>query len=163
MKSLAGGSFRHVAAFGLFLILLGAAPGLRQIRWDFEAEQPGEIARGFKRESGRWEVVLDGDNHVVAQRAENRVQDFNLTLIEQTSYKDVNLSVRMKAVAGENERGGGVVWRAKDRNNFYLVRYNPYVNRYTPRPPNVRLYKVRPCRGRGRWSVAYVAYHDAGR
>jgi hypothetical protein len=30
----------------------------------------------------------------------------------------------MKAVEGETDRGGGLVWRAKDKNNYYLCRYN---------------------------------------
>jgi hypothetical protein len=43
--------------------------------------------------------------------------------------------VRLKAVAGETDRGGGLVWRAKDKNNYYIARYNPL-------EPNFRVYKV---------------------
>src|SRR6185312_9085510 len=49
--------------------------------------------------------------------------------------KDVDLSVRLKAVAGETDQGGGLVWRAKDAQNYYLARYNPLEDNY-------RLYKV---------------------
>jgi len=31
----------------------------------------------------------------------------------------------MKAVAGENDRGGSLVWRAKDAKNYYVARNNP--------------------------------------
>src|SRR5262249_14919080 len=40
-----------------------------------------------------------------------------------------------RAVAGVVDRGGGLVWRAKDRNNYYICRYNPLED-------NFRVYKV---------------------
>ena len=33
----------------------------------------------------------------------------------------LDLSVRLKAVAGEIDRGGGLVWRAKDEKNYYIA------------------------------------------
>jgi hypothetical protein len=47
----------------------------------------------------------------------------------------VDLSVRVKAVAGELDQGGGVIWRAVDKNNYYIARYNPLED-------NFRVYKV---------------------
>jgi hypothetical protein len=41
----------------------------------------------------------------------------------------------MKAVAGETDQGGGLVWRARDAKNYYLARYNPLEDNY-------RLYHV---------------------
>jgi hypothetical protein len=56
-------------------------------------------------------------------------------LIAGTHFQDVDLSVRIKAVAGELDQGGGVVWRARDKNNYYIARYNPLED-------NFRVYKV---------------------
>jgi 3-keto-disaccharide hydrolase len=103
--------------------------------WDFEKDEPGKIARGFTNEVGQWEVAKDGDNHVLFQRAKNEDATFNVALAEGTSYKDIDLSVKLKAVAGEVDRGGGVVWRAKDAKNYYIARYNPLED-------NFRAYKV---------------------
>jgi hypothetical protein len=103
--------------------------------WDFEADVAGTIAKGFTNEVGRWEVVKVGDNHVLAQKAKNEDAVFNVALVEGTSYKDLDLSVRLKAVAGDVDRGGGVVWRAKDAKNYYIARYNPLED-------NFRVYKV---------------------
>ena len=103
--------------------------------WDFASDEPGKIARGFTNEVGRWEVVKDGDNHVLAQKAKNDDAMFNVALVEGTSYKDLDLSVRMRAVAGEVDQGGGLVWRAKDKDNYYIARYNPLED-------NFRVYKV---------------------
>jgi hypothetical protein len=125
------------------LALLGAAPfSNRQSAWEFSEDSPGQIAQGFSSPTGRWEVEQDGSNRVLAQRAENRDHLFNLALREDTSYRDVDLSVRIKAVGGENERGGGVVWRAQDADNYYGVILNPYQGRHNGRRPHFRLFKV---------------------
>ncbi len=103
--------------------------------WDFESDSPGKIARGFTSEVGRWEVVVEGTNHVLAQTAESERRTFNVTLIEDTRYKDLDLSVRVKANTGEIDQGGGLIWRAKDKDNYYVARYNPLED-------NLRVYKV---------------------
>jgi hypothetical protein len=103
--------------------------------WDFEADEPGKIARSFTNEVGQWEVAKDGDNHVLYQKAKNEDATFNVALVEGTSYKDLELSVKLRAVAGEVDRGGGLVWRAKDKANYYIARYNPLED-------NFRVYKV---------------------
>jgi hypothetical protein len=103
--------------------------------WDFEADAPGRIAEGFTNEVGQWEVAKDGDNHVLYQKAKNDDSTFNVALVAGTSYKDLDLSVKLRGVAGEIDRGGGVVWRAKDKSNYYIARYNPLED-------NFRVYKV---------------------
>ena len=52
----------------------------------------------------------DGKNRVIAQHAKNEDATFNVALAASTSLKDVDLTVRLKAVAGEVDRGGGLVW-----------------------------------------------------
>ncbi len=103
--------------------------------WTFEADNPGKIARGFSNEVGQWEVAKDGDNHVLYQKARNEDATFNVALVEGTSYKDLDLSVKLRAIAGDVDRGGGLVWRAKDEKNYYIARYNPLED-------NFRVYKV---------------------
>jgi hypothetical protein len=115
--------------------LMSLAAEATKRTWDFEHDEPGKIAKGFTNEVGRWEVVNDGGNHVLHQRAKNEDAVFNLALVEQTGFKDIDLSVRLRAVAGEVDRGGGLVWRAKDAKNYYIARYNPLEDNY-------RVYKV---------------------
>ena len=95
------------------------------------ARSPGDS----RTRSAQWEVAKDGENHVLYQKAKNEDATFNVALVEGTSYKDVDLSVKLRAVAGEIDRGGGVVWRAKDKKNYYIARYNPLED-------NFRVYKV---------------------
>jgi hypothetical protein len=103
--------------------------------WNFDAELPGKIAKGFTSEVGQWEIATDGDNLVLHQKAKNDDATFNVALVQGTSYKDLDLSVKLKAVAGEIDRGGGLVWRAKDAKNYYIARFNPLEDNY-------RVYKV---------------------
>ena len=110
-----------------------AGPG--KTVWTFHDDTDGKIAKGFKQEVGEWKVVTDVGEKVLAQQAKNSNSIFNLVLATETNAKDVDLSVRMKAVAGETDQGGGLVWRAKDKGNYYLARFNPLEDNY-------RLYKV---------------------
>jgi hypothetical protein len=103
--------------------------------WTFDDNASGQIAKGFTNEVGQWSVVASDKGKALAQSAKNANAVFNITLISDTNAKDVDLSVRMKAVAGETDQGGGLVWRAKDARNYYLARYNPLED-------NFRLYKV---------------------
>jgi len=104
--------------------------------WDFEADEPGKLPKAFSSETSRWEVATDGNNHVLAHKAKNDDATFNVALAEETSYQDLDLSVRMRAVEGETDRGGGLVWRARDKRNYYVCRYNPL------RGASIRLHKV---------------------
>jgi hypothetical protein len=103
--------------------------------WTFDDEASGAIAKGFSNDVGDWRVESSDSGKALAQKAKNANSVFNITLIGDTSAKDLDISVRMKPIAGEIDQGGGLVWRAKDAKNYYLVRYNPLED-------NFRLYKV---------------------
>ena len=103
--------------------------------WNFDNDRPGAIAKGFSGELGNWVVVRSDNGNALAQTATNSSSTFNITLVTDTHARDVDLSVKMKAVAGETDQGGGIAWRAKDAKNYYLARYNPLEDNY-------RLYKV---------------------
>ena len=107
--------------------------------WNFDLDAAGAIAKGFTNEFGTWQVTADptapSKPNVLAQLAKSAGPDFNVTLFQETNIKDVDLSVQMKAIAGKNDQGGGLVWRAKDGKNYYIARYNPLED-------NFRVYKV---------------------
>jgi len=60
---------------------------------------------------------------------------YPLLLKNDTNIKDGFVEVRFKAIAGSQDRAAGIVWRAKDANNYYVVRANALEN-------NVVLYKT---------------------
>lgn len=120
------------SALTLALALGAAGPAANRT---FESDGVGKPAVGFRTEVGRWEVVQDGANRVLAQLAENGDRVFNLALVEGASYQDVDVSIRVKPRSGRIDQGGGVVWRAKDKDNYYIARLNPLED-------NLRVYKV---------------------
>ena len=103
--------------------------------WTFDDDATGKIAKGFTNEVGQWSVVPSDKGKALAQTAKSDDAVFNVTLVADTNVKDVDVSVRLKSVAGANDQGGGLVWRAKDAKNYYIARYNHLEDNY-------RIYKV---------------------
>lgn len=60
---------------------------------------------------------------------------YPLLLKNDTSIKDGFVEMKFKAVAGSQDRAAGIVWRAKDANNYYVTRANALED-------NVVLYKT---------------------
>src|SRR5262249_40279037 len=123
-----------VALVALLLSPLYAGEGAKRT-WTFDNDETGAIATGFTNEVGEWKVAASDTGNALAQSAKNPNSVFNVALISATTSKEVALSVRMKAIAGEHDRGGGLVWRAKDAKNSSPARY-------TPLEDNYRLYHV---------------------
>jgi hypothetical protein len=99
-----------------------------------------KAAQTGKGEGSLWKVVADDtvpskSGYALAQTAEGPSALFNLCIAENTSFKDVELSVSFKAVKGKLDQGGGVVWRLQDADNYYIARMNPLED-------NFRVYKV---------------------
>ena len=103
--------------------------------WTFEDDATGAAPKGFSPAVGEWTVVNADGGKVLAQSAKNANSVFNVVLVDDTKAKDVDISVKVKALAGESDQGGGLVWRAKDAKNYYIVRYNH-------KEDNFRVYKV---------------------
>jgi len=59
----------------------------------------------------------------------------NLLWTDARKLKDGMVEVMVKANAGEKDQGGGIIWRVKDKQNYYLARYNPLQQ-------NFRVYKM---------------------
>jgi len=83
-----------------------------------------------------WRIVNDNGNKVLAQTS-SETPDYRFNLITNNNLitKDIEISVRFKAMKGRGDQGGGPVWRYKDENNYYVARANPLENNY-------RVYKV---------------------
>jgi hypothetical protein len=112
----------------------------------FNKDEVGKVPSGWKAEkTGKgegsvWKVVEDDtapskSGVALAQTAESPGSVFNICVAEDSNYKDVELSVSFKAIAGKMDQGGGFVWRYQDHNNYYICRMNPLEDNY-------RVYKV---------------------
>jgi 3-keto-disaccharide hydrolase len=60
---------------------------------------------------------------------------FPLAIVDDSNFKDLDMSVRFKTISGKEDQGAGLVWRYRDANNYYIVRANALEN-------NVVLYKM---------------------
>jgi hypothetical protein len=113
-----------VMLVGILSVPLFASDDAKK-NWTFDEDQDGVIAKGFTNEVGEWKVVATPEGKVLAQTAKSPNPVFNVALASDTDVKDVDVSVRMKAIAGQNDQGGGLVWRATDSKNYYVARNNP--------------------------------------
>ena len=104
------------------------------------------------RGNTRWKIAdLGNGNHAMWQSyGKNPGGHFNIVVQDSIRMRNGRLEVRIKALSGRHDRGGGLIWRYAGKNNYYVVRLNPLED-------NVVLYKVEkgrrtdlPLLGKGR-------------
>jgi hypothetical protein len=88
-----------------------------------------------------WQVVadktsVDGSKAVAITQNQNTGQTFNMLIHQTLSVGDAPFSVKLRALSGKEDQGGGPVWRYQDNNNYYIARWNPLEK-------NFRVYVVR--------------------
>jgi hypothetical protein len=88
----------------------------------------------------KWEILKDGSAptqpYVLAQVSNDPIGNrFPLAIFDGLMVRDSDISVRMKPVAGHADQAGGLVFRYRDCNNYYLARANAIDG-------SVALYKV---------------------
>src|SRR5207245_11508444 len=49
---------------------------------------------------------------------------YPVCLKDDTNLRDGFVEVKFKAISGKEDQAGGVIWRAKDSNNYYIARAN---------------------------------------
>lgn len=149
VKILAGGRLVCVEVDAVTGKVLKAGPAETRpsvCRWSFDKAPTGRTPPGWlvrqnnpTREPAKWTVERDGEApskpNVLMVRTENGNATFNLALAEETSWCDLDLGVKLRADTGRLDQGGGLVWRCRDENNYYICRINPLENNY-------RLYRV---------------------
>ncbi len=128
---------------------------------DFNNDKVGQPPSGFstaltgRGQPGKWTVMMDDASpdrgNVLAQTdADPTDYRFPVCVYDSLTAKDVDISVRFKPVSGHGDQGAGIVWRYRDKDNYYIVRANALEG-------NVVLYKVQngrrtdlPLKGIGR-------------
>ena len=117
-----------------------------QFVYNFDTDTAGQMPAKFhsaKTGGGaqeKWAVAADptapSKPNVVAQTSNDKTDyRFPLLIADEGTFKDLDLSVKFKAVSGSVDRAGGLVFRLKDANNYYVVRANALEDNY-------RLYHV---------------------
>jgi hypothetical protein len=118
----------------------------------FDADRPGTLPAGWTagvtgRGTHRWTVEPDpgapSAPHVLRQSS---VGDFPWCVKTNVALVDGFVEVKFKALGGREDQAGGVVWRWKDGDHYYVARANALED-------NVSLYYTE--RGR-RITIKYV-------
>jgi hypothetical protein len=130
----------RAACIAAGLVLVFSAEGrARDVKIDFEDSTPGSPPTGFSTavthggEPGRFVVEEDEGDRVVVQRSADRTNGrFPLCVFDGFSASDVAVSVRVKPISGEVDRAGGLVFRYRDPDNYYLVRANALEGNVVP-------------------------------
>jgi 3-keto-disaccharide hydrolase len=105
-----------------------AAGETTTMKYDLGAENPK-----WKFVAGQWERRTSEGQHVLAQTVET--QPWAVAVLEDKRFTDVDVSVRFRPVSGKEDASGGIIFRAKDGRNYFLVRANALEN-------NFRLYAI---------------------
>jgi hypothetical protein len=137
-----------LVAFGIVLlagaVLVGA--GEKKDLFRLAKGDVGKVPAGWKAaktgkgEGSVWKVVEDTTapsktGLALAQTAAGPTTLFNLCVADDANMQDVELMVAFKAVKGNDDQGGGLVWRYQDADNYYIARFNPLED-------NFRVYNV---------------------
>ena len=94
----------------------------------------------FSRQNAKWKFVAgqwvrrtsDG-RPVLAQTVET--QPWAVAILEDQKFDDLDVTVRFRPISGREDASGGIIFRAKDGQNYLLVRANALEN-------NFRLYSI---------------------
>ena len=137
---------RWVLVMSVLLGSVALAEDEKAKTYRFSKNDEGKVPAGWtadktgKGEGSIWKVVADDTSpsksgFALAQTAVGPGGLFNLCIVNDSNFKDVEISVAFKAVKGDSDQGGGIVWRYQDNNNYYVARMNPLEDNY-------RLYHV---------------------
>lgn len=108
--------------------------------FNFDAAKPGSPPAGwFATQTGdgsaKWRIERESTAPSAPQvLKQSGNADFPVCLATNVSFADGTLEVKFNPVKGENDQAAGLVWRAKDALNCYVVRANALEG-------NVRIYK----------------------
>src|SRR5438309_3378449 len=100
------------------------------------APPPGWTATQTGSGSAKWSVEKEGSapskQNVLKQSG---AATFPVCIKNDTNVKDGFVEVKFKPVSGKEDQAGGVIWRVRDANNYYIARANALEG-------NVVLYKT---------------------
>ncbi|MGH8236178.1 MAG: hypothetical protein ACREXP_04045 [Steroidobacteraceae bacterium] len=158
----------------LLTVLTAGMALLQTVNFDQSTALPdGWLSGVTGRGAAKWEVVADraaaSSPNVLRQSGE---ATFCWAVSTKHKFKDGFAEVKIRPIGGKEDQAGGLVWRFKDANNYYVVRANALEG-------NVVLYKTvngkrssLQVKGRmfgygvdtsvpkGKWSVLRVEFAD---
>jgi hypothetical protein len=118
-------SARPVGVLAAALSLAVVSVLAQGLSFTFDDDATGMPPRGFlfsaarQASAGTWEVRGLGPQHHLAHLADSTAQGFSIATPTAPAPPNLLVVARIRLVDGD--RRGGIVWRYRDANNFYLV------------------------------------------
>ena len=118
----------------VFLASLSSPVLAQSSQWSL---QTGTIPEGWRvagegEGASVWQVIKDSGTPVLAMTSQSDSglfgmfgSGFNVITNQNIRYLDGTISVRFKAISGNTDQGGGIMWRVQDDENYYIARFNP--------------------------------------
>src|ERR1700732_4093935 len=89
------------------------------------APPPGWTATKTGTGAAKWTIEKDdtapSKPNILKQSGQ---ATYPVCIKDDTSLKDGFVEVKFKPISGKEDQAGGVIWRAKDANNYYIARAN---------------------------------------
>ena len=115
----------------LFVIMAPMSLAMAQTQTiNFDNSKTGDPPAGWtatKTGSGQAKWTIERDDtapskpNVLKQSGE---ATYPVCIKDDTNLKDGFVEVKFKPISGKEDQAGGVIWRAKDANNYYIARAN---------------------------------------
>ena len=121
------------------LLFIMSAVTLNAETTHFEADRPGAAPKGWTlTKTGKGEPKWTVETDDTAPSKPNALKQsgqatYPLAVKDDTNLKDGFVEVKFKPLSGEEDQAGGIIWRYKDADNYYICRANALEN-------NVRIY-----------------------
>ena len=113
-----------------FICALASAALADETCINFDDAKPGTFPKNWQSAetgigSAHWSVEKDDSApsppQVLKQSGE---AEFPVCIYQKASVADGFVEVKLKAVSGKEDQAGGVIFRVKDSNNYYIARAN---------------------------------------
>jgi 3-keto-disaccharide hydrolase len=118
--------------FATALLALGPLETVNFDKADVGKPPAGWTATQTGTGHAQWTVVRDDTAPSKPNALKQSGQaTYPVCLKDDTAIKDGFVEVRFKAISGREDQAAGLVWRARDANNYYVARANALENNVT--------------------------------
>lgn len=128
---------RRFYLLGMTLCFFFGVAFAEEQRFSFDSEPAGGLPPGWTVAATNpdgpladWQIKADSKAPSAPQLlAITRIRDdssdvFNLCWTNTVKFRDGSLEVSIRADSGKEDQGGGLIWRARNADNYYIARYN---------------------------------------
>jgi hypothetical protein len=86
------------------------ASNSRDTTINFSNAEASKLPSGWTAATSFWKIESENSNQVL-KMSSNDGSDFNIAVLNSKYYQNIEIEAKIKAVQGEVDQGGGLVWR----------------------------------------------------